>query len=140
MFGIFRVLNQLSIVLELKELEEYYFEKKRDGMDFSEIRRELRDRNIGEDDIKQIIREIDDKILSQAEELSSKSKLNSQFFIGVFLFTIGLFLTIGKYFGLVNLGNYFIIAYGPIFAGLGMMINSKANRTNFFDRKDRIRK
>ena len=109
-------------------------------MDFSEIRRQLKDRNIDEEGIKHIIREIDDKILSQVDELSSKSKLNSQFFIGIFLFTIGLFLTVGTYFGLVNFGNYFIIAYGPIFAGLGMMINSKANRTNFFDRKDRIRK
>ena len=138
MFG---MLNQKKIrAMKLDELTEYYLERKQEGMSFSTIRIELEEKNISNNDIKFIIREIDDKLLTQISESSEKMKTNSQLVIGVFLFSGGMLASLGTYLGWINMGNYFIVAYGPIFVGLGMIVSSKRGRTKIFERKNRIRR
>ena len=123
--------------MDIKELEEYYFTKKIEGMDFSVIRAELRNRKLSAEDIKSIVCSIDDKLLQNIHSSNSRNETNGTMIIGALLVLGGTMLTFGTYTSWINLGDYYIISYGPILGGLGMMANSKQSRSTRFERQNR---
>ncbi len=78
-----------------------------------------------------IVRQVD-KQLIKAEELRASYALGKNLFYGgLFLALAGTLLTIGTYTGIINIGNRFLIAYGPIAAGLITAIAGKAKMNRF---------
>jgi len=107
-----------------KELVDYYFEKKKSGMDFSEIRKELKTKDIKDDQIKAIIEEIDEKVLEYAKS-SGKLKPRDLRLIGYALMLIGGSLTFAVYFKMLDLGNYLFVAYGPVIIGYILVVMAR---------------
>lgn len=110
---------------EIKTVIDHYLSEKRKGLDFTEIRKELVSKNYDHKTISDIIQAIDDQILK--EELNKTSKIRGKEIriIGMILFIGGLIVTITTYLGIINVKDYFILAYGPIIAGLVMIIKSR---------------
>jgi len=107
-----------------KELVDYYFEKKKSGMDFSEIRKELKAKDIKEAQIKSIIREIDEKTLEHAKN-AGKFKPRDLRLIGYALMLIGGGLTFAVYFKMLDLGKYLFVAYGPVIIGYILVVMAR---------------
>jgi hypothetical protein len=107
----------------LDELVEYFLDEKRKGMGFSEIRKILESKNIENERIKVIIRTIDSQITREETIKSQNQKARELIYIGAVVTLTGLIITAGTYLGLINTGNSFLLAYGPILAGIGMLFS-----------------
>lgn len=126
-----------------EDLINYYLEKKRKGVGFSEIRRELTGLSIQEDLITEIIRNIDDIILKEELEKSERNKENRLKLPGYILMVFGLLVTLATYTSIIDLHGRYIIVYGPVIAGYFMVrasnINNKKHnkhRTAFLRRRN----
>tara|TARA_R110001583_G_scaffold47395_5_gene148451 strand:+ start:17461 stop:17877 length:417 start_codon:yes stop_codon:yes gene_type:complete len=102
---------------DISSIIDYYVVQKQKGLDFSEIRKELKAKNLEADKIKLIIREVDNRILFKAQNESFKVNSNGTKIIGLVLMFGGIFITVVTFFGIVDLGGSYLIAYGPIISG-----------------------
>lgn len=109
---------------DLSKIIDYYVEKKKDGLDFSEIRKELQARNLDSDKIKFIMNEIDKQVLLAAQGKSIKISLNETKIIGLILMFGGGFITITTFFGFIDLGGSYLVAYGPVIGGYLLYLQS----------------
>lgn len=100
-----------------------YYLSKIDRMDFNilEIRQEMETNGIPEEEIRIVVRLVDNEIHRRLAGKSKAGKVNATFLVGAVVTLIGLVITIGTYTGLINMGNYFLLAYGPILGGLAIM-------------------
>lgn len=124
--------------MNLDELETYYLQKKLDGADYSTIRKELKEKGLPMEDISRIIDAIDTKIVSGMFSKQGRSEMSATMVIGFLLLVGGCVLTFGTYFKWIDLGNYYVISYGPIITGIGMMAGASAKRSTMFNRKRRF--
>ena len=106
---------------QTNELVDYYFEKKKSGMDFSEIRKELKAKDLNDHEIKKIIKAVDSKTLVYAQT-SGKMKPQNIRLIGYALMLIGGVLTFAVYFKMLALGKYVFAAYGPVIIGYILVV------------------
>ena len=109
----------------INNLIAYYANKKREGLDYSEIRKELKLKNLDDDTISTIIKAVDNHILS--EELTNANKIKGAEIrvIGYILLIGGAIATFGTLLGIIELRGYLIVAYGPMIAGFFMILTSK---------------
>ena len=107
--------------MNLNEIEREYFVKKKDGMSFSHIRKDLEDKGLSNEQISVIIRSIDHKIITDEVSKSNKSIGKQMIFMGLVLTSLGLFITIATYSGFIDMGDQYLLSYGPIFGGIGLI-------------------
>ena len=110
---------------DFKSLVDDYHQKKIEGMDFSQIRKELADKNVDETMIKNIVREIDNRILRGDIKKTSKLKARELRLIGWVLMIIGGLITLGTYFQWIDVKGYYIVSYGPVIAGYLLIIAAR---------------
>lgn len=111
------------------KMVDYFLEKSKEpNFQIDQVRKELEKNNIPEEEIKVIVRLVDNEL--QAKELigSSNNKANELIIGGALLTIIGAGITIGTYTGIIDMGNSFLIVYGPFFGGIGMLLGGWAQR------------
>ncbi|MCG8702467.1 MAG: hypothetical protein MI922_30740 [Bacteroidales bacterium] len=118
----------------------YYFQKKVNGTSFSEIRKELSNKGYEEQDIKKIIREIDDRVIQNDLTESKRIRVGFDFFDIRYELILGYILMIssGTLFALIRLGyieHIWVItdlkhSYYTLFGGIcgGYFLISHARR------------
>ena len=111
--------------IDLNELIDYYYQKKNDGMSFSEIKMELENKNLDSDSISIIIKAVDKKILKNNLEPEHKPKFKEIKVIGLAIMIIGGIITVGGYLNWIDLGEYYIIAWGPVIGGYLLILFSR---------------
>lgn len=113
------------------KLIDYYIEKSQ-SQDFQidQIRKELEPNNIPEEDIRAIVKLVDNHILNSAFTKNSKNKSTELIIAGTILALLGVGVTIATYTGLINLGDNFLVVYGPFFGGVSMIFGGLAQRKN----------
>ncbi|OOG77869.1 hypothetical protein [Algoriphagus sp. A40] len=104
------------IAFFLKKLDEKNF-------DISQVRRDLEKENYDENEIKIIVKLVDNEIQRKLFASANYSKSMDLVKIGAVLTLIGLAITIGTFLGLIPMGNSFLIAYGPVLAGISLMLS-----------------
>ncbi len=98
-----------------------YLEKKREGMDYTQIRKELRNKKINDADIKKIIQEIDNIILQEEFEKPSK-KTGEKMRFGGWLFTaIGIIFILGQYTKIPFFYENYLLSYGSLLVGITLL-------------------
>lgn len=131
------------------QLVEYYFEKKKQGMDFQTMRRELRDTNVDEALLERVILRVDDLILNHDMKNANRSRSNELKIAGYIFAVGGLILTGGTMLGFIDLNGYYIVAFGPVVAGSAMIVTanrmkvrsrSRSSRTSFFQSHHNLRR
>jgi hypothetical protein len=108
-----------------EELIRICLTKAEEGMNIYDIRKWLQYKNVPEEDIKGIIRVVDNYVLSKALTNSHRAKTNELLWVGIILTVIGLIITFGSLLGIINTGDSFILAYGPLLGGLSITAISK---------------
>lgn len=96
------------------------------GKSYSTIRKELLESGMAEEEISSLIRQVDQKVLSEATTLGDRKRAQQWYRAGFVLALVGLILTIAY-----NSGNLFenlpaLVLYAPFFAGILVMIYGKA--------------
>lgn len=106
---------------EINKLIEYFLNEKRKGMAFSEIRKILEENNVEENKINIIIHNVDKLILREAIVKNQNQRAKEFIYVGLFVTIAGLIITVGTFTGIINMGNSFVLAYGPVLGGLGIL-------------------
>lgn len=110
---------------------DYYLEKLRTpGFEFHQIRQELEANNVDEEEIRAIVRVIDNELQRQTITKSENNYSKELIWAGAVVTILGAFITIGTYTGIINSGNSYIIAYGPFLGGLSILFTGLAKRRN----------
>ncbi|HYI77840.1 MAG TPA: hypothetical protein VEW65_09490 [Chryseolinea sp.] len=87
-----------------------------------DVRRELEQQNVEENEIKQIVSAVDTEL--QARLLKTSNRDHSGVFIriGIVLISVGVTLWFATFVGLLNLGDFFIFVYGSFIGGLSVLL------------------
>ena len=99
-------------------------------MEFSQLRKSLEEKNIETKEINLVVNQIDKQLIRAAQMRASHENGKNLFYGGLTLTVAGIVLTLGTYTGIIDLGKYYLIAYGPICGGLitAMTGKSKMNK------------
>ncbi len=109
----------------IEKIIEDYYQKVIEGLSFDEIRPTLQKQDFTEDEIKLIIRKVDDRVLAH-DTSKPKSKFGAIImWAGLGLMGIGVALTLANFYHLINLGNTYLNLYGPFIAGMIVYILGK---------------
>ena len=115
--------------MERAKLVDYFLAKIHDkDFEIYQVRQELEKHNIDEDEIKVIVRIVDNAHQRLSLTKAGNSKANELIWIGLVITIVSAGVTIGTYLGIINMGNSFLIAYGPFFGGLGILFTGLAKK------------
>ena len=119
--------------MDRKQRIEYYLQRLSEkNFEIYDVRRDLEQQNVDEDEIKIVVRAVDHEL--QARLLQSANQDSSSLFIrlGIILMVIGIGLGLLAFFGVINPGNFFIFTYGSFFGGLSVLLIGifKRKKTN----------
>jgi len=110
------------------ELVDYYVERLHRGeITFDKVRPELVQRGITENDIRTIVRQVDEVL--QNRMVSGQTSSNRLIVGGIVVSTIGIIITISAYAGFFStIRAYIGFGYVPILAGISMIISGLRRR------------
>jgi len=111
-------MNNLSVF----ELVDRYRDKKERGMSFSEIRKSLERQGVHSESIRVIIQSIDNEILKDEKIKSQNKNARELILIGLVLALSGLLITVLTFTRIIAMGNYYLLAYGPLIGGIGIFL------------------
>jgi hypothetical protein len=111
---------------------DFYFDKIKIGeLEFSVVRKELTRIGIEESEINIVTKQIDNQIMRYDILKAEHNKGKNLFYGGLLLALVGFIISIITFFNLVNFGNVFIFAYGPLFGGLITAMKGKSMMNRF---------
>lgn len=117
--------------MDRAKIVDYYIQKiDENGEEFTilEIRRELEKNNVDEEEIRIIVRLVDNELQRRLIDKSTGDRSKEMIWFGGILTAIGLIFTIGSYTGIIKMGNSFLLAYGPILGGLSILFYGRSRR------------
>ena len=109
--------------MDRKQRIDHYLQRLTDkGFEIYDVRRELEQQNVEEEEIKIIVRAVDDEL--QARLLKSANPDYAGVFIriGIILILIGIALALAMVVGVVEPGDFFIFVYASFFGGLSVLL------------------
>lgn len=111
------------------KLVDHYIDKlSRPGFEFHQIRQELEANNIDDEEIRIIVMLVDNEIQRRLIKSEVNKNFSALIYVGGIIAALGAFITIGSFMGILNTGNHFIIAYGPLLGGLAILVVGLARR------------
>jgi hypothetical protein len=115
--------------MDRAKIVDFYIEKINDK-DFSilNVRQELEKNNVDEQEIKVIVRLVDNEIQRRLKNKTTGDSSMELIWFGGIITAAGLIFTIGTYTGIIKMGNYFLLAYGPILGGLSILFYGLGKR------------
>jgi hypothetical protein len=128
--------------IDRKQRIDHYIQRLSDkNFEIYDVRRELEQQNVDEEEIKIIVRAVDAEL--QARLLKSTNPDYTALFIrmGIILILIGITLGLARVVGIINTGVSFTVAYGTFFGGIsvllfGMFKRKKRNSDNAPDQSE----
>ena len=111
---------------------DYFFKKiESNEIEFSSLRKRLETDGFDKDTINTIVRQVDKQLIRASEIRASHAKGKNLFYGGLLLAFVGVIITIGTYTGIIDMGNKFLIAYGPVAVGLITALTGKTKMNKF---------
>lgn len=104
-------------------LIDYYIKKsKEEGFEIDQVRKELEEKNVPDEEIRIITKLVDSELQKKALSTSYKNKSKEYIVAGIILTLVGFVVTFGTYLGIIEMGNSFLILYGPFIGGLSLIL------------------
>lgn len=104
---------------------EYYLDKlQNSNFELHHIRKELEIKNIPDEEIRAIVKQVDEELQRTALTKASKGRVKEILLSGIISTVFGAGITIGTYLGVIDMGDSFLVVYGPFFAGLSITIGA----------------
>lgn len=113
---------------ENKSIIRDYAEKKKKGIDYSIIRKELLAKGYSKEEISELIKKIDQIVLEEVNIKSTKMGTREVMIIGYILLLVGGFLTVASYYQWINLSGLYIFAWGPVIVGYFMIVMARRSK------------
>jgi len=105
-------------------VHEYAAKVSKGEITFDKVRPLLEQQGIDETRVTQIVRKVDDEIQAALLTQSTTSSLEKVIRFGIILIVFGVIVTLGSFAGFLSVGNGYmaVFGYGPIVAGLVMIV------------------
>ena len=111
------------------KIVDYYVNKLDEpSFEIYQVRQELEKNNVDEEEIRIIIRLVDSELQRRLLTKTENKRLNDVVWIGVVFTALGVGITIGTYTGVIDMGDHFLITYGPFLAGLSILFGGLAKQ------------
>ena len=117
-----------------QEYHIYYLRKKQEGMSYAQNRSELSSQDLMSHEISEVIKGIDNEILRLLNVKERNRKAYDIIFFGLFMFLVGLSMTISVYFFAIELFNSTLLPlsllagiFSTMFVGLAQLRKLKLN-------------
>ncbi len=107
---------------------DYIISEKESGKSYTEIRAYLRDQKLSESEINDLIYASDHILLNKLANKESRLPQISNKTIGYILIFMGVFVTIYTFIKAEELGGYYVLFYGPVITGLGLLSNNRKSK------------
>lgn len=116
--------------MDRAKIIDFYLEKITLGqLDLYDARQEMEKNKVDEQEIKTIIRIIDNKLQKRMILEHENRTAKNIIAVGIVLTSIGAIITIGTYTGIIPMGkSSFLLAYGPFLTGLSILFSGLAKR------------
>lgn len=99
--------------------------KKLEGKSYSEIREELKSSGMAAEEISQLIRQVDERVLRETLEQGSRQKTQQWYRWGLVLAVAGLILSIAYKAGMILGRIPALLVYSPFLAGILLMFYAR---------------
>ena len=86
------------------------------------VREDLERNNVEEAEIRVIVRLVDSELQLRLLTKTTNEKSVGLIWIGATLAALGAAITIGTYTGLIDMGNSFLMMYGPFLGGMPILL------------------
>lgn len=115
--------------MDRARIVDYYLEKV-DGRNFDlfDARKEMEKNQVDEQEIKTIIRLLDNELQRRMIYEAQNKQATAIFWVGAVITVVGAVITLGTFFDIIPMGNSFMIAYGPFLSGLAIMFSGLAKK------------
>ena len=110
---------------EKEKIIEELAEEKLGGRSYSEIRSELKESGMSPDEISNIIRKVDEKVLAEAKSGAQPDKAKQLYRAGLILAVIGLAISVAFNAGILLRSIKPIVVYAPFLAGILLMFYAR---------------
>lgn len=115
--------------MDRAKIVDYYIQKiENKEFEIYQVREELTKNNFEEEEIRIIVRLVDNELQRRLHTKSNDSSSNELIWIGTILTIVGAGITIATYTGIIDMGNSFLITYGPFLGGLSILMGGIARK------------
>jgi hypothetical protein len=99
--------------------------QKMEGKSYSIIREELSKSGMSDEEIRKLIRKVDERVLSETVRQASPDRTQQWYRIGLILAVLGLVLTIAYNTGIIFENLPALLIYAPFFVGILLMVYAR---------------
>jgi hypothetical protein len=111
------------------KMVDYYLNRIQAGeLEIIQVRQELESHNVPEEEIRIIVRLVDNGVQRQLKVNQNNSAQASLLWAGTVLTGAALLVMAGTYTGIIPMGRYFLLPYGAVLSGVSMVITGLAKR------------
>jgi len=110
------------------KLVDYYLNKMDDDFRISQVREDLERNHFDEEEIKIIVRLVDNALQRKLADKENNRKATELMVMGAVIAIVGAGITIGTYMAWIDMGNSYVILYGPFVGGLSLFAAGWAKR------------
>lgn len=115
--------------MDRKQTIAYYIQKlSNKNFQIYDVRLELEQLKVPEEEIKIVVRTLDDELQKQLLNKNQRDSASDFIKIGIIFMIIGAAITTATWARIINTGGTFVLAYGPLIAGLSMVLVGLAKR------------
>jgi hypothetical protein len=119
-------LREEMIAQYIRQLDEKEIE-------ISQVRRELEEKHMSDEDIKIVVRAVDAELQRRLTTQQQHKNASSLIWIGLVLMATGVVITVLSSKKIIDIGNRDILSYGPFLGGLALFFigrSKKLQRSN----------
>lgn len=107
----------------------YYLEKLDDpNFEIAQVRADLERNNFDEEEIRVIVQLVDNELQRRVLNAARSSGAVEWVWVGAVLTILGAGFTIATYVGIIDMGDSFMIVYGPFLGGLAILFAGLARK------------
>ncbi len=108
---------------DTKQRIDHYIQRLSDkNFEIYDVRRELEQQKVDEEQIKIIVRAVDAELQGRLLRTTKPDYTSLFIRMGIILILIGLVLGLANVVGIINAGVFFMFAYGSFFGGISMLL------------------
>ena len=119
-------------------VEHYKILSQNKGFEIDQVRKDLALNNVPENEIRAIVRLVDEHVRTQALKKSSQLRGTQLIIAGVILTLIGLLIFVITQFGYLDVVDGVVFIYGPVTSGVALLVTGFAKRRQEEVKKRRL--
>ena len=115
--------------MDIDRILNHYRQRYEDpAFEIDQVRPELERAKLDDEKIRFIVQMIDKELQAKALERMSAQRATNVFWVGVVITGVGVAITLGTFTGIIDMGDHYLLTYGPVLGGLSILFAGLSKR------------